>query len=73
MKIKKRKERKVREGFKHHSAKLNVKYGTEAIIQIIYDERTIIFLEINYLSNQMILVNLCQLLCFKVYLKYLFY
>lgn len=32
MKIKKRKERKVREGFKHHSAKLNVKYGTEAII-----------------------------------------
>ena len=48
MKIKKRKERKVREGFEHHSAKLNVKYGTEAIIQIIYDERTIIFLEINY-------------------------
>lgn len=32
MKIKKRKERKVREGFNHHSAKLNVKYGTEAII-----------------------------------------
>lgn len=32
VKIKKRKERKVRDGFKYHSAKLYVKYGTEAII-----------------------------------------
>lgn len=47
MKIKKRKERKVREGFNHHSAKLNVKYGTEAIIldNLWWNYH---FLEINY-------------------------